>query len=91
MREQLIQPDRIYSIQRTAQGVVCTVNGEPLALRLDLRNHSPTGLSSATAGAARRSWRWRSLPTAVGTGWRWTVTSASNGRWWRTFRPPDSR
>ena len=43
MREQLIQTDRVYSIQRTAQGVVCTVNGRPLALRLDLWNHSPTG------------------------------------------------
>ena len=44
MREQLmIQTDRVYSIQRTAQGVVCTVNGRPLPLRLDLWNHSPTG------------------------------------------------
>lgn len=44
MREQLmIQADRVYRIQRTAQGVVCTVNGRPLPLRLDLWNHSPTG------------------------------------------------
>jgi hypothetical protein len=52
MREQLmIQTDRVYSIQRTAQGVVCTVNGRPLSLRLDLWNHSPTGFEFGYGGS----------------------------------------
>jgi hypothetical protein len=51
MREQLIQTDRVYSIQRTAQGVVCTVNGRPLPLRLDLWNHSPTGFEFGYGGS----------------------------------------
>ena len=51
MREQLRQPDRIYSIQHTPQGVVCTVNGEPLPLRLDLRNHSPSGFEFGYGGS----------------------------------------
>ena len=52
MREQLIaQTDRVYVIQRTPQGVVCTVNGEPLLLRLDLWNHSPTGFEFGYGGS----------------------------------------
>ncbi|MGA2536683.1 MAG: DUF6166 domain-containing protein [Terracidiphilus sp.] len=52
MREQLmIQTDRVYQIQRTAQGVVCTVNGRPLPLRLDLWNHSPTGFEFGYGGS----------------------------------------
>jgi len=56
MREQLIQTDRVYCIQRTAQGVVCTVNGgtdsgRPLPLRLDLWNHSPTGFEFGYGGS----------------------------------------
>jgi hypothetical protein len=57
MREQLItQTDRVYTIQRTAQGVVCTVNGgtascKPLPLRLDLWNHSPTGFEFGYGGS----------------------------------------
>jgi hypothetical protein len=57
MREQLIlQTDRVYTIQRTAQGVVCTVNGgtassRPLPLRLDLWNHSPTGFEFGYGGS----------------------------------------
>ncbi len=52
MREQLmIQTDRVYQIQRTAQGVVCTVNGKPLPLRLDLWNHSPTGFEFGYGGS----------------------------------------
>jgi hypothetical protein len=36
MRDQLvIQTDRVYTIQRTPQGVVCMVNDKPLPLRLD--------------------------------------------------------
>ena len=57
MREQLmIQTDRVYQIQRTAQGVVCTVNegtalSRPLPLRLDLWNHSPTGFEFGYGGS----------------------------------------
>ena len=57
MREQLIvQSDRVYTIQRTPQGVVCTVNGgtassRPLPLRLDLWNHSPTGFEFGYGGS----------------------------------------
>jgi hypothetical protein len=57
MRDQLIlQTDRVYTIQRTAQGVVCTVNGgaasgRPLPLRLDLWNHSPTGFEFGYGGS----------------------------------------
>jgi len=57
MREQLIvQTDRVYTIQRTPQGVVCTVNGgsassRPLPLRLDLWNHSPTGFEFGYGGS----------------------------------------
>lgn len=57
MREQRIaQSDRVYSIQRTAQGVVCTVNegtalSRPLPLRLDLWNHSPTGFEFGYGGS----------------------------------------
>ncbi len=52
MREQLmIQSDRVCQIQRTAQGVVCTVNGRPLPLRLDLWNHSPTGFEFGYGGS----------------------------------------
>jgi hypothetical protein len=56
MREQLIQTDRVYCIQRTAQGVVCTVNEgtpsrRPLPLRLDLWNHSPTGFEFGYGGS----------------------------------------
>jgi hypothetical protein len=61
MRELFIQTDRVYSIQRTAQGVVCIVNGGaaskgtalsyPLPLRLDLWNHSPTGFEFGYGGS----------------------------------------
>ena len=52
MRDQLvIQTDRVYTIQRTPQGVVCTVNGKPLPLRLDLWNHSPTGFEIGYGGS----------------------------------------
>src|SRR5580700_1453707 len=52
MRDQLvIQTDRVYTIQRTPQGVVCTVNGSPLPLRLDLWNHSPTGFEFGYGGS----------------------------------------
>jgi len=52
MREQLIlQTDRVYIIQRTPQGVTCTVNGNPLPLRLDLWNHSPTGFEFGYGGS----------------------------------------
>jgi uncharacterized protein DUF6166 len=57
MRDQLIlQTDRVYTIQRTAQGVVCTVNGgaassRRLPLRLDLWNHSPTGFEFGYGGS----------------------------------------
>jgi hypothetical protein len=51
MREQWVQTDRVYNIQRTAQGVVCTVNGRPLPLRLDLWNHSPTGFEFGYGGS----------------------------------------
>jgi hypothetical protein len=57
MREQLIlQTDRVYTIQRTAQGVVCTVSkgtasSRPLPLRLDLWNHSPTGFEFGYGGS----------------------------------------
>ena len=54
MRERLIvQTDRVYTIQRTPQGVVCTVNGgtassRPLPLRLDLWNHGSTELAEVS-------------------------------------------
>jgi hypothetical protein len=51
MREQLIQTDRVYVIQRMAQGVACTVDGKPLPLRLDLWNHSPTGFEYGYGGS----------------------------------------
>jgi hypothetical protein len=52
MRDQLvIQTDRVYTIQRTPQGVVCNVNGKPLPLRLDLWNHSPTGFEFGYGGS----------------------------------------
>ena len=52
MREQLIlHSDRVYTIQRTPQGVVCTVNDEPIPLRLDLWNHSPTGFEFGYGGS----------------------------------------
>ena len=52
MRDQLvIQTDRVYTIQRTPQGVVCNVNGSPLPLRLDLWNHSPTGFEFGYGGS----------------------------------------
>lgn len=51
MHEQLIQTDRVYRIQRTPQGVVCTVNDRPLPLRLDLWNHSPTGFEFGYGGS----------------------------------------
>ena len=52
MRDQLvIQTDRVYTIQRTPQGVVCTVSGSPLPLRLDLWNHSPTGFEFGYGGS----------------------------------------
>jgi Family of unknown function (DUF6166) len=57
MRDPLIlQTDRVYTIQRTPQGVVCTVNGgtascRPLPLRLDLWNHSPTGFEFGYGGS----------------------------------------
>lgn len=47
----MIQTDRVYRIQRTAQGVACTVNGKPLPLRLDLWNHSPTGFEFGYGGS----------------------------------------
>ena len=52
MRDQrVIQTDRVYTIQRTPQGVVCLVNGSPLPLRLDLWNHSPTGFEFGYGGS----------------------------------------
>jgi hypothetical protein len=52
MRDQLvIQTDRVYTIQRTPQGVVCNVNGRPLPMRLDLWNHSPTGFEFGYGGS----------------------------------------
>jgi hypothetical protein len=57
MRMQLsVQTDRVYSIQRTPHGVVCTINGgtassRPLPLRLDLWNHSPTGFEFGCGGS----------------------------------------
>ena len=51
MRERLIQSDRVYHIQRTPRGVVCTVNGEPLPPRLDLWNHSPSGFEFGYGGS----------------------------------------
>jgi hypothetical protein len=52
MREQaILQSDRVYTIQRTPQGVVCNVNGKPLPLRLDLWNHSPTGFEFGYGGS----------------------------------------
>ena len=51
MREQLNPTDRVYVIQRTTQGVACSVNGRPLPLRLDLWNHSPTGFEFGYGGS----------------------------------------
>jgi hypothetical protein len=52
MRDQAaLQADRVYTIQRTPQGVVCTVSGKPLPLRLDLWNHSPTGFEFGYGGS----------------------------------------
>lgn len=52
MRETRIVPtDRVYWIQRTTQGVVCTVSGRPLPLRLDLWSHSPTGFEFGYGGS----------------------------------------
>ena len=52
MREERIVPtDRVYVVQRTPQGVVCTVNGRPLPLRLDLWSHSPTGFEFGYGGS----------------------------------------
>jgi hypothetical protein len=51
MRESLISMDRVYVIQRTSQGVVCTMNGRPLPLRLDLWNHSQTGFEFGYGGS----------------------------------------
>ena len=56
MREQLIPTDRVYVIQRRAQGVVCTVSegaafSKPLPLRLDLWNHAPTGFEFGYGGS----------------------------------------
>ena len=49
MREQaILQTDRVYTIQRTPQGVVCTLNSRPLPLRLDLWNHGSTELAEVS-------------------------------------------
>ena len=40
-----------YEGQRTRRGVEVTVNGLPLNPRLDLRNHSPTGLEWGCGGS----------------------------------------
>jgi hypothetical protein len=40
-----------YEGRRTGQGVAVTVNGVPLNPRLDLRNHSPTGLEWGYCGS----------------------------------------
>lgn len=42
---------RSYQINRTDDGVTATVNGEPLPLRLDLANHSPTGFEYGFGGS----------------------------------------
>jgi len=41
----------IYKGTRTPQGCVITVDGEPLGLRLDLWNHSPTGFEWGYGGS----------------------------------------
>ncbi len=43
---------KLYEGRRTEQGVVVTVDRQPLNLRLDLWNHSPTGFEWGYAGAA---------------------------------------
>lgn len=40
-----------YEGYRTWRAIVVTVNGYPLAPRLDLRNHSPTGLEWGYCGS----------------------------------------
>lgn len=40
-----------YEGERTHGGTVVTANGEPLDLRLDLRNHSPTGFDWGYGGS----------------------------------------
>jgi hypothetical protein len=40
-----------YEGKRTKAGTVVTVNGEPLDLRLDLHNHSPTGFDWGYCGS----------------------------------------
>lgn len=56
MREaRIVSTDRVYVIQRTTQGVVCTVSGgaassRPLPLRLDMWSHSPTGFEFGYGG-----------------------------------------
>ena len=42
---------KVYEGRRTQQGVAVTVNGLPLNPRLDLRNHSPTGLEWGYGGS----------------------------------------
>lgn len=40
-----------YEGHRTNAGAIVTVNGEPLELRLDLHNHSPTGFDWGYCGS----------------------------------------
>ena len=47
----IIHNERVYLIQRTPQGVTCTVDGEPISPRLDLWNHSPTGFEFGYLGS----------------------------------------
>jgi hypothetical protein len=42
---------KLYLGDRTAAGCVVTVNGKPLAPRLDLGNHSPTGFEWGYGGS----------------------------------------
>lgn len=42
---------KLYEGRRTAREVVVTVNGRALDLRLDLRNHSPTGFEWGYSGS----------------------------------------
>ena len=42
---------KLYAGRRTPEGCSVTVNGRPLPLKLDLRNHSPTGFEWGYAGS----------------------------------------
>ena len=60
----------------TGQPVVTVCDGqksEPLPLRLDLFNHSPTGFSWGYGGSGRLSWRSPCLPML------WATTTGQSG------------